>query len=325
MGAGMGKGYFLNTTGLTNGFQGGAHTYQLNVKVSRQSHTSVWPDNSSFNFDIADTGRGIILSNPMNISGTSVSIENSNLDASELRRALLFWDLVAWPASSGIYLSGGPDEDFLMSEKRLVRPKFNMNGDAATGLSMAFTETLKILEQKRPGQWMMSNGKSSLALSGKELHNDRGVLTTLSNLIPVPMHDMPLEDVLRFKDKRLPEVMALRSALDRLYQDWVNSEDQEHQLRLAINAVDLASADMIKVARENRSLFTLSSWKMSFSVSPVDTFKGFLGGKVFGLDTVSSLLIGAASAISFSKDVGLKSANRNSPFSYIASIHSELF
>lgn len=320
----MGKGYFLNTTGLTSSFHGGAHARQLDVNVSRRSSTSVWPDNDSFNFDIDETGRGIILSNPMNISGSSVSIENSSLDASELRRALLFWDLVAWPASNGIYFSGGPDEDFLISEKRLVRPKFNMNGDAAAGLSMAFIETLKTLEQKRPGQWMMSNGGSSLALSGKELLNDRGVLTTLSNFIPVPMHDMPLEDVLRFKDKRLPEVMALRSGLDRLYQDWVNSEDQEHQLRLAINVVDMASADMIKVARENSTPFTLSSWKMSFSISPVDALKGFLGGKVFGLDTVSSLLVGAASTISFSKDVGLKSAERNSPFSYIASIHSEL-
>jgi hypothetical protein len=165
----------------------------------------------------------------------------------------------------------------------------------------------------------------SLAFSEKELLNDRGVLTTLTNFIPVPMHDMPLEDVLRFKDARLPEVLALRSSLDRLYQDWVNSEDQEHQLRSAINVVDMASADMIKVARESRNAFALSSWKMSFSVSAVDALKGLLSGKAFGLDTASSLLMGAASAISFSKDVGLKSAERNSPFSYIASIHSELW
>lgn len=320
----MGKGHFLNTTCLTNNFHRGAHTRQPNVNAVRNSGTSVWPDNSSFNFDIHDTGRGIILSNPMTISGTSVNIESSSLDAGELRRALLFWDLIAWPASSGIYIDGGPDIDFLISEKRLVRPKFHMNGDASAGLSMAFSETLKFLERKRPGQWMMSNGESSLNLSGKDLLTDRGVLTTLSNLIPVPMHDMPLEDVLRFRDTRLPEVLALRSALDRLYQDWVNSEDQEHQLRMAINNLDLASAEMIKVARESKNPFTLSSWEMSFSFSAIDVFKGFFVGTIFGFDTASSLLAGAASTISFSKGFGLKSAKRNSPFSYISSIHSEL-
>lgn len=320
----MGKNRFLNTTSLTNGFHRGPTARLQNASASRQSGTSVWPDEASFNFDIGDTGRGIILSNPMKISGTSVTMESSSLDASELRRALLFWDLIAWPSSNGIYISGGPDEEFLMSENRLVRPKFKMNGDGAAGLSMAFIETLKALEQKRPGQWMMSNGGRSLGLSGKDIINDRGVLTTLSNLIPVPMHDMPLEDVLRFKDHRLPEVMALRASLDRLYQDWVNSEDQDHQLRMAINTLDLASSDMIRVARESRNPFTLSSWKMSCSFSPIDASKFFLGGTLFGLDTASSLLMGAASTISFNKDVGLKIAKSNSPFSYIASIHSEL-
>lgn len=312
----MGRGYFLNTTGLSSISQDGAHAYQRNVKVFGQTSTSVRPENGAFSFDIGETERGIILSNPMSISGASIFIESTFLDASELRRALLFWDLIVWPASKGIYISGGLDEDFLISENRLVRPKFSMEGNSAAGLSIAFTDTLKILEKKRPGQWMMSHGGSSLAFSGKELLNDRGVLTTLTNFIPVPMHDMPLEDVLRFKDARLPEVLALRSSLDRLYQDWVNSEDQEHQLRSAINVVDMASADMIKVARESRNAFALSSWKMSFSVSAVDALKGLLSGKAFGLDTASSLLMGAASAISFSKDVGLKSAERNSPFSY---------
>jgi hypothetical protein len=260
----------------------------------------------------------------MRISGTSVNIESSTLDAGELRRALLFWDLIAWPASNGIYIDGGTDVEYLMSEKRLVRPKFYVNGDVATGLSMAFSETLKVLEQKRPGQWMMSDGKASLSLSKNHLLTDRGILTTLSNLIPVPMHDMPLEEVLRFRDARLPEILALRSALDRLYQDWVNSEDQEHQLRMAINEIDIASSEMIKVARESNNPFTISSWKMSFSFSAIDALKGFLAGTAFGLDAASSLLAGGASTISFSKDVGLKSARRNSPYSYIASIQSEL-
>ncbi|TWI29759.1 DUF6236 family protein [Paracoccus sulfuroxidans] len=320
----MGKSHFRNTTFLTNPFQKNAQFCQLNTGTVPNAGTSVWPDSSSFDFEINNSNRGIILSNPMRISGTSVSIESSDLDASELRRALLFWDVIAWPASSGIYICGGPDIDFLLSEKRLIRPKFHMNGDAATGLSMAFSQTLKILEGKMPGQWIMSNGESSLSLSGKDLLTDRGVLTTLSNLIPIPMHDMPLEEVLRFRDARLPEVLALRSALDRLYQDWMNSEDKEHQLKMAINDLDIAISAMIKVARESKNPFTLSSWEMSFSFSAIDAFKGFFAGKIFGLDTASSLLAGAASTISFSKGVGLKSAKSNSPFTYISSIHNKL-
>ncbi|MCA2013839.1 DUF6236 family protein [Cereibacter sphaeroides] len=275
-------------------------------------------------FDVGEIGRGIIMSNPLNISGSSVSVASPNLDPGELRRALLFWDLIAWPSTNGIHFAGGPDEDFLMSESRLVRPKFRVRGDAAKALPMAFIETLKTVERRRPGQWMMSSGERCLALSGKDIINDRGVLTTLSNAIPVPMHDMPLEDVLRFKDRRLPEVLALRGELDGFYQNWINSEDQDHQLRMAVRAIDRASADMIRVARESKNPFLLSSWKVSFSISPVDSLKFFLGGKVLGLDMASSLLIGAASTISISRDVGLKSSKGNSPYSYIASIHTDL-
>jgi hypothetical protein len=320
-----GKGFFLNSTGLTSAPPQEILTHPENFRQDHRFETSVWPDDRTFNFEIGDNERGIILSNPLRISGTSVSIESTSLDPSELRRALLFWDLLAWPASNGIYIAGGPDEEFLISENRLVRPKFNMNGDAATGLSMAFIETLKLFEQRQPGQWMMSNGKMSLNLNGKGIQTKRGVLATLSNLIPVPMHDVPLEDVLRFRDERLPEVLALRSALDRLYQDWVNSEDQDHQLRMAIRDLDEASADMIRVARENHNPFALSSWKMSFNFSASDVFAKFLGGTVIGLDTASSLLISAASTVTFRKDVGLKIAKGNSPFSYIASVHKELF
>lgn len=320
----MGKGNFLNTTFLVNNFRSSSRSRQIGAHSALDSSTAVSPDTSTFNFDIKDIDRGIILSNPMKISGTSVSVESPFLDAGELRRALLFWDLIAWPASRGIYIDGGIDAEYLMAEGRLVRPTFYVNGDAATGLSMAFSDTLRVLEQKRPGQWMMSDGKASLGLRKSNLLVDRGVLTTMSNLIPVPMHDMPLEEVLRFRDARLPEVLSLRSALDRLYQDWVNSEDQDHQLRMAINEIDIASSEMIKVARESKNPFTLSSWKMSFSFSAIDVFKGFLAGTVIGLDASSSLLAGAASTISFSKDVGLKSARRNSPYSYIASIQNEL-
>jgi hypothetical protein len=294
---------------------------------STQTHVS--PASGSFDFEMGSQERGVIISNPLTIDGTSISIKNSEIDPIDLRRSLLFWDKIIWPVTNGIYIDGGVDTEFLEAQNKLLRPLFSVNGDVATGLSMAFTETYRVLSERNPGQWLLTEGEKSLQIHGKQIEQGRGVIAHLINAVPVPDRTMPLEDVIRFKEKRGDEVIALRTRIDEFYQEWVNSEDKEHQLMLAVTKIDMASADMVKVARESKSPFSMSSWKINYSASP-DAMKALMGylsaAEALELGIVGSLLSGAASSmLSVGTDIGLRNSKINSPFNYVASMEGSLF
>lgn len=290
--------------------------------------TTVAPSDIDFDFAMKPQERGVILSNPLSFNGNSVSIESSDIDPSELRRSLLFWDKLVWPSTNGLFIEGGDDVRFLECEGKLVRPRFSVNGEIATALSMSFAETFKILEKLHPGQWVVSHGEKSLKIHGDAIIDGRGMITNFIRAIPIPEREMPLEDLLRFKDGRGDEVAALRVTIDEFYQDWLAAEDQDHQLQLALAKIDAASADMIRVSKESRLPFTMSSWKVNFNITVPDIMKAAaltIGGMEYELSTASSLLIGGLSMVSFGTDVGIRSARKNSPFNYVASMERDLF
>lgn len=292
-------------------------------------HTQISLQAESVEFQMTSQERGVIISNPLRIEGTSVHIESSEIDPSELRRSLLFWDKIIWPETNGIHIDGGVDIDYLKELGKLIRPRFHVNGDAATALSMAFSESYSFLEGRHPGQWLLSRGEKSLQVHGKQVEEGRGVVAHLFNAVPVPVRTMPLEDVIAFKEKRGDEVIALRTAIDDFYQKWINSEDKDHQLKLAITRIDTASADMVRVAREIEFPFVMSSWKVNFNLS-FDATKAVMGyltaSAALELGTVSSLLAGAASStLSIGTDIGIKKSEDRSPFNYVASMERSLF
>jgi len=322
----------LNTTSLTPSsyVESTRSSQRASLNMSHiMNQTEVRLQEKEIDIDLGYAERGIIISNPMRIDGSSVSIDSTDVDQDELRRALLFWDRLIWPSTSGIYIDGGPDMDFLVGEGKLLRPNFLVNGDCAIGLSMAFSETFRILEHRAPGQWIMSGGVNSLKYHGRGVEEGRGVFADLINAIPIPDRTMPLEDIIIFRSKREPEVIALRTAIEELYQNWKNSEDKDNQFKLALTKIDLASVDMVRVAREGNHPFQMSSWKVSFNATPdiVRAAAGFLSASgPLELGTLASLFAGAVSStISVGSGIGLRTAKTDSPFQYVATIESKLY
>lgn len=287
------------------------------------SATTLVAEPHSFEIELRHDERGIIVSNPLEILSDGVLIKSSEIDDGELRRALLFWDKIVWPSNNAIMLGGGPDVDFLLAEGVLKRPHFLVNGHAERAVVLSFSNTFRALERRHPGRWIMSNGEKSLQFEGKELVQDRGALCQLTNAIPVPSRNVPLEDILNFRAKRRDEVLALRAVLDGFYQSWVNSEDKEHALQAAVRQLDTECSAMIRIARETRLPFCLSSWRLNFSISQPAIVA--LTSQLFELSAVNAVLAFSASTLSIGRDVGIRTKNENSPFNYIASIERDLF
>lgn len=271
-------------------------------------------------------GMGLVVSNPMTIEGNSMTFHSNCLDSALLRSHLLFWDRLVWPISRAIHIQGGADEDFLISCGILKRPDYSVFGSGGRLLLQSQINAFNDLNTREPGQWALSMGEGSTVLLDDDTFTpERGILLKLNNSIPVPDRDVPLNDILEFKQKRRDELTYLRLELDKLYDRIINSQDSEHALNSALTQINCACEDAIKVAKESSIPFKMSSWNLNISIDPMSIFSGVTAAAAAltsGVPIGGSLL--TAASVSMATSVGIKQkTNSNKPFNYVTSIHKE--
>lgn len=280
---------------------------------------------------------GLVVSPPIEIQGTSLHIRMRFLDPQELRFSILLWDNLVWPLSRVIHLSGGPDEAFLESAGILTRPEYTFSGDVAQGMARTHIQAFMDLDVREPGRWALAQGENSLLLKDLLLEPDTGALLELTRAIPVPDKDVPLNDVLEFKQRRVDELRRLRSELDTFVAAVSQAEDKEAELRAHIATVDAACADALRVSREWQFPVRLTNFKASVELRPIVT--AVAGVSIFGLSTISGLAASAAvlagiggavaataPALKLGADFGWRGLKRRlGPYRYVYQFHNELF
>ncbi|MDR7125549.1 DUF6236 family protein [Pseudotabrizicola sp. 4114] len=299
-------------------------------------------------------GRGIFLSAPMRFDGKTAEVSN-DIDSAELRRAALFWDRLVWPDSRIVSVASNSDEKFLENAGILVRPRPNrfdeqlgigdmlsliriehgsnasIGGETGRLFAKEHIEEYLSLDQKEPGQWVLSEGEKSFYLENDNFRSGRGQLVTLANAIPLPSADFPINDLLEFKLKRSDEIIGLTSELDKFYSQVSNAADQNFELNRLIRVIDRHCADMIKVSKECKWKFHLGEVSYSLSVDAIESaFNRAVSWEAIGLVTTGLPLVGGAlgglaSMVSFGRGIGARRLrDRSSPFKVVASIHKEL-
>jgi hypothetical protein len=270
--------------------------------------------------------RGLVISNPVEIEGTSARIKSSDLDSQELRFSLLLWDKLNFPTNNLIHMGLTADSQFLLDAGVLSRLRIQVagSGDMAQGFRFAHVHAFRLLDQREPGVWSLATGERSISFLDDELDIGRGALMRLHKAIPVPDKDVPLQDILEFRSKRRSELLALRHHLEIIYQRIVTAGDGELALNTEVGALEQAIADHIKASKEAR---------FSFRGMSIDASLNVPGGLVAGLaaysaslSIVTSLLSGVGAAIAFGPGVSLKGHKVSStPFRYVSSYQDKLF
>jgi len=241
----------------------------------------------------------------------------------------LFWDHLQWPQSNEFHLGHTVDTQYLEERGVLSRPSYKISGDVGSALAESYLQCFFENEKHNPGNWAVSTGDNSLLLKSKEFSAGRGESVELVRAIPIPDADVPLEEVISFKEKRKDEVRSIQLAINELYSSWTGAEDQEHQLQLSISKIEEACANIVQVAREDKNPFRLSNWTIGFGLNAI----GILGaaefgakmGTPFGLEQLGRLLGGAASTITLSKNLGFTNDRvKSSPFRYAASLERDV-
>lgn len=279
-----------------------------------------------------DSGkRGIVLSRPMEIEGKSISLKGG-LDPQELRFGLLMWDHLVLPESNFMGFAPTDDETFLEGAGILKKARFFFEGDVATGIATGHVQVFRDLDRNQPGMWALAQGDKSFLWKSEETAQGTGSLIELHRAVPIPKHDVPLAEILEFRERRRDELLMLRFQLESFVVEVQNAPDRDAALQLKIKEIDQACADLISVSKEWQFPVYLSDFKTSFSLDP-NKFIGAVGAAAamtyqnYGLTAaaVAAGLVALGSTISVKSDVGFRSIRRPmSPYRYAFQMHEAL-
>lgn len=275
--------------------------------------------------------RGLVVCPPIEIEGTRLFVKSSSLDPQELRFALLFWDRLVWPSSRLVYFGSGPDEQFLEGAGILARPEYNLSNDGAQAIARGQFQAYKDLERNEPGNWALSQGESSLLWKEGLADEGTGSIIELHRAIPIPKQDVPISEILEFRQRRRDELMLLRHYIESLVNEIEGATDKPSALQKRVTEIDQACADLLAVGKEWQFPVYLSNLKASFSLSPGRFLPaisvGWKLGEPYGLSaaTAAATAAGAASTLEIKADYGLRSIARPaSPFRYAYRAQEEL-
>ncbi|UUW72401.1 DUF6236 family protein [Pseudomonas oryzihabitans] len=231
-----------------------------------------------------------------------------------------------------IHVESGPDESFLEQVGTLSRPRFQAFGDMAQGIAAIQFRAFEQLDTKEPGSWAMAQGERSLLLIGADLLSEgNGITVQLHRAIPIPNVDVPLAEILEFKQRRRDELIKLRHNLEFIKSGLSKVENGRDALNSAIAAIDQSCSELLRCGTEWQFPMRLSDLEFSISFNPFSAFGNASAGWIFGQQYGLPVAAAAAAAmslqscLSINRSVGFRSFRRpETPFRYAYLAHKEL-
>jgi hypothetical protein len=232
----------------------------------------------------------------------------------------------------------GKPENLLLSEseledKEIEYYKINRGGDITSIVLDTYMAAFSDLESREPGVWSLSQGEKSLFVnnSAANLIDESGISLELIRAIPVPAADVPLNEILEFKEKRKDELMMFRAHIDQLVLEIQNSPARTDAFNRIAREVDAACADLLKVGHEWQWPVHFSNFKATFNLD-LDKFlnaakAGWELLEPYGplAQTSAAAVSGLVSTITVKPDISLRSIKKpSSPYRYTLLAHKEL-
>jgi hypothetical protein len=146
-------------------------------------------------------------------------------------------------------------------------------------------------------------------------------------MLPIPIADVPLSDILEFKNRRQPEIEALRVYLDDMYQKIISSADIPRAMDTEIRRLEQSLVAMNAALNESAIKKTITSLRSYIGGEFSSTLGAGLGG--VGISTfigMPPLLAGVASAglaLAVKPILSPRTAENN-PLTYIRNVQQWL-
>ncbi|ASQ03685.1 hypothetical protein GHK38_03415 [Sinorhizobium meliloti] len=280
-------------------------------------------------------GRGIIISPPIEIDGDSIEIVTTSIDEQELRFSVLFFDRLMWPSNNVLLISGGSSTVFLEQCGILTRPRYPITGERE--VTSAFIDfhlrAFEDVQAKEPGLWSLSKAYSNVLKHSPSFVSSGGSYAELLGAIPVPDKDVPLNDILEFKEKRRDELLGLRIEIQDFASTVQKAGDDAGAFVSALEKIEKGCLDVLAVTQETGFPFRLSNVTPRFDVDILKIVGGFITSAgvlaATSMPSLSLALLGHAIrknvSLKVGGDISRKVKGQTSPFQYVASFHKEVF
>ena len=270
----------------------------------------------------------------INADNNSIHIAESNLNYRKLLINALYWDKIITTNNNLINISndetpGIPElkREGLYTEVML---RINGSGDFATLLYDANMKFMIDSLARKDINFIASEADKVLIKNSNEVAPDNGELFTLINAIPEPDESVNIHDILEFRLKRKGELENLMNKINELNTRVLNSQNRDLELKVAINEIDKACADVIRLYGESRIKFNLSEVKFNFNIPEIVTNAGaaYFGAKSIGLPETGAILASAtygfSTFVNFSSAMSLRRIDKSNPFNYVGQMSVKL-
>ncbi|HIG9057619.1 TPA: DUF6236 family protein [Klebsiella michiganensis] len=171
----------------------------------------------------------------------------------------------------------------------------------------------------------LRNGKQK----SKDTSNIQSEIITLANSLPLPDESTDLEKIIEFRDKRADELRQLLIHLNSLDIRIASAENQDLELKRAINEIDLSCSTIIRLFNENKIQHKLTS--IDCNINMKDILKvvaaTYAGASIFLPQTAAqaiSIASGVVSVFSVKSSIKINKIDSQNPFNYVGYISKEL-
>lgn len=274
--------------------------------------------------------RGLVLFPPCSVSDDGAVFSNDgDMSPVTLRKSVLFWDKLEIPSNNIVEIGfNTTDVEYLQSCGVVQRTRVEMFGsfDLMQALVNSHKTVFAALDEATPRAWSTASEDNNVVFTNDEMEDTSGVMVKLYDALLVPDGNIPLEDVLEFRERRRDELLALRHHLDDVYLKIITSPDSALVELSEIERLDLAIANYSKAIKEKKFSLTSTTLQANFSLTKAGvaalTASSIAGP--LGLPLSSVAIAGIAAGIDIRLGKGLKgNRSKDTPFQYINSLHRE--
>lgn len=279
--------------------------------------------------------RGGIVAEDAGIRGSGARISTTPVDPSIdlYRMALLFSDQIDYPASTDV--STSDENPFGLIDAgiaRLAEVTCRTGPVTAEDVRGAAFAAFVAHDIREPGVWALWRTPGYDPIPEGVTAPDAAFRLSLQDLILVPSREVPLDDVIAFREMHLDQLRDFQSTIDRLCLKLAQGGHNPHEIRLETEAFDRAIGRYLDEVRKKNWPLSLGSLECSMNWADLarEVFKNVTWASfAAGISAVSLPSLGATlgaamiASIGIETTRGLLSGPRNSPFEYIASITRE--
>ncbi|OKN63261.1 DUF6236 family protein [Klebsiella pneumoniae] len=259
----------------------------------------------------------------------------SDIDKRKLIRTVLFWDKIIIPCNTNIFvinLDHIPEIVTLRAEKILEEPKIQVSVDGELTLVLYGMYMWYIMQMMKSNDANYSTYEleKMIISDHDQVSPSGGELLTFTNAFPEPDVSTEINDILEFKLKRKDQLDLLMAHLNSLELRVLKAENKHTELNKAINEIDIACADVIRLYKEKGIKFNIFNAKFNFSMKEIIEVTGatYAGSVIAGLPqtaaVLASLSAGIASVVEIKDAISFKKIDKTNPFNYAGEISKHL-